>query len=585
MRQGANSPFAIVRVGVALLLALVVGTSLLISQTESLRRDIALKSQIQELSKRARAITAAALVYDQQKRVPSEYPPLVQSYQDNLPQGARVRLIRFEDKQLLAEVPGKGAPRSLQLSEKALFDQGKLLAAHIEQNRQEKTLRKPEVAFQADDVSLRLMMPYGGPKPVGAIEIHAPRLPLVPFPGLGIIWTMAGGALLLFALIGKAVLRQQKTWIQISVVALCTVVCLWMVQSQLYSVIALQDVAIRRSMNWTFTKAAIAACSVLFLVGSGFLGRLFSTIREHLRAYTYIAPAFIGILVLTLLPMVFGAILSFTDTTVFNQSVPLMDRWVGFENYGRILGDTSLFVSGPDGQSLNTQSFYWNLIVTILWTVLNVSLGVGIGLGLALLLNTPGLRYRAFYRVFLILPWAVPNYISALIWKALFHPQYGTINQLVQLLGGKPVPWFDGIVTSFITALAANVWLSFPFMMLVSLGALQSVNAELYQAAELDGASGWQQFRDVTLPALKPTLLPSIILSVMWTFNMFNVIYLVSGGEPGGANEILITKAFKLGFEEYKYGFAAAYSMIILALLMAYSAIQLRVTRPKGATA
>jgi arabinogalactan oligomer / maltooligosaccharide transport system permease protein len=161
----------------------------------------------------------------------------------------------------------------------------------------------------------------------------------------------------------------------------------------------------------------------------------------------------------------------------------------------------------------------------------------------------------------------------------MFHPQFGVINEIVQLFGGEPLAWFDRPSTAFATVLATNGWLSFPFMMVISLGALQSIPADLYEAARVDGATRWQQFKAITLPSLQPALVPAVILSVIWTFNQFNVIYLVSGGEPSHATEILITQAYKLAFEQYRYGFAAAYSVIIFIFLFVYGMWQNRVTR------
>ncbi len=182
----------------------------------------------------------------------------------------------------------------------------------------------------------------------------------------------------------------------------------------------------------------------------------------------------------------------------------------------------------------------------------------------------------------LILPWAMPNYITALIWRGMFHQQFGVVNQVIQMFGGEPVSWFETPFTSFLTALATNGWLSFPFMMVISLGALQSIPADLYEAARVDGATRWQQFRAITLPSLKPALVPAIILSVVWTFNMFNIIYLVTAGEPGGSTEILITQAYKFAFEKYRYGYAAAYSTVIFGILLVYGTFQNRIRSHGG---
>jgi arabinogalactan oligomer/maltooligosaccharide transport system permease protein len=207
-----------------------------------------------------------------------------------------------------------------------------------------------------------------------------------------------------------------------------------------------------------------------------------------------------------------------------------------------------------------------------------VLLAVGLALLLALALEKP-IFGRSWFRVLLILPWAIPNYITALVWKGMFHPQFGVINQALQIFGVAPVAWFDSIAASFFTGLVTNVWLSIPFMMIVILGGLQAIPKELYEAARVEGAGRWFQFKSITLPLLKPVLIPAIILSVVWTFNMFNVIYLVSDGAPAGANDILITKAFRIGFEKYQYAYAAAYSMVILALLFCYALWQTRISK------
>jgi len=284
-------------------------------------------------------------------------------------------------------------------------------------------------------------------------------------------------------------------------------------------------------------------------------------------------------LVLVFFPFIYGITLSFTGQTIFNTNQPLTELFVGLRNYVDIIGDVDVVRRTAEGLVINYQNFYWTLFITICWTVSNVTVGVTLGMILALALNTPGLKFKPIYRVLLILPWAIPNYITALIWKALFHQQFGAINQAIQMFGGEPVAWFDGVLSSFMTGLIANGWLSFPFMMVVILGGLQSISADMYEAATVEGASRRQQFWSITLPLLKPTLVPAVILSVVWTFNMFNIIYLVSGGAPAGANEILITKAYKIAFEEYRYAYSAAYSTVIFLILLVYGVFQTRMTR------
>jgi arabinogalactan oligomer/maltooligosaccharide transport system permease protein len=336
----------------------------------------------------------------------------------------------------------------------------------------------------------------------------------------------------------------------------------------------------RRAAIWTLLAMSLLALAALALLGFGAVGRFAHTLKVNRQAYAYIAPAIVGTLVLVFFPFFYGIVLSFTDSNIYNTNLPLSELWVGFKNYLSIIGDFGIARRGADGSLVfNYLNFYWTFLFTVIWTVTNVTWGVSFGLLLALVLNTKGLALRPIYRVLLILPWAMPNYITSLIWKGMFHRQFGVVNQALALFGKEPISWFDNVFTSYLTALTTNGWLSFPFMMVVSLGALQSIPADLYEAARVDGATRFQQFRAITLPSLKPALVPAVILSVVWTFNMFNVIFLVTAGEPGGSTEILITQAYKYAFQKYQYGYAAAYATIIFAILLVYGSIQNRVTR------
>jgi arabinogalactan oligomer/maltooligosaccharide transport system permease protein len=337
--------------------------------------------------------------------------------------------------------------------------------------------------------------------------------------------------------------------------------------------------SLTRFLDRGFWGINLLGLALLLFFLQGYATRTATALRDHADAYAYVAPAMIGMLVLVFFPFFYGIGLAFTDTTLFNESTPFRERWVGLGNFLQILGDFNIVTQSAEGTTVNYQNFYWTLMITVIWTVTNVTVGVTFGFILALALNTENLRGKWLYRILLILPWAIPSYITALVWRGMFHPQFGVINQFLQMFGMEPVKWFDGVFSSFMTGLATNGWLSFPFMMVVILGALQSIPKDMYEAAEVEGATRWQQLRSITLPLLRPTLVPAIILSVVWTFNMFNVIFLVSGGEPGGANEILITKAYKIAFEQYQYAYAAAYSTVIFIILLVYGYFQTRMTR------
>ncbi len=306
---------------------------------------------------------------------------------------------------------------------------------------------------------------------------------------------------------------------------------------------------------------------LLLLLSALFFRRLKRRLREVWRqrgAYAYLSPAVLATLVLIFFPFVMGLGLGFFR---YYQGEYF---FVGGKNFVDIL-------SSREYSLTDSFSFYFKLVMTIVWTATNVFLHLTIGLGLALLLKDPLLKCKGLYRVLLIIPWAIPNYITAIIWRGMFDADSGVINHVLGLEGFS---WWSSTSTAFAANLVANCWLGFPFMMVVCLGALQSIPRDLYEAADVDGASRWQQFRQITLPLLKPALFPAIILGTIWTFNMFNIIYLVSRGAPNGGTDILIIEAFRWAFERGdRYGYAAAYSTLIFLILFTYTLMTQRITK------
>ena len=160
----------------------------------------------------------------------------------------------------------------------------------------------------------------------------------------------------------------------------------------------------------------------------------------------------------------------------------------------------------------------------------------------------------------------------------MFHRQFGAVTGIIQSVNDvfgteiEPIAWFATFSTSFAANLTTNVWLGFPFMMVVTLGALTAVPKDVLEAAEVDGATPLQRLWHVTLPMIKPTMIPATVLGSIWTFNMFNVVFLVSGGEPDGTTDILISEAYRWAFtREARYGYAAAYAVLIFIILAAAS--------------
>jgi arabinogalactan oligomer/maltooligosaccharide transport system permease protein len=294
---------------------------------------------------------------------------------------------------------------------------------------------------------------------------------------------------------------------------------------------------------------------------------------ESRLAYRFILPSAIVMALITVYPLLYGVWMAFTNFSprhIRNQD----PEFVGLQNFIDILGQAPYL----DFSFLSVLGF------NFVWTFANLIFHVSLGVALALLINTPGLRGKRAYRALLILPWAVPTYVTALIWKNMFDTQFGAVNLLLkewqQAVPFLPtnVDWLGQFPNAFYAVLLVNIWMGFPFMMMVASGALQSIPSDLYEAADMDGAGPWRKFWTVTVPMLKPAMVPAIMLGFIWTFNNFNVIYFVTQGNPFGKTEILVTQAYKL-VDMGMYGQASAFALIIFFILLAFTLVNLKVTK------
>ncbi|MFS8099851.1 sugar ABC transporter permease [Lentzea alba] len=288
-----------------------------------------------------------------------------------------------------------------------------------------------------------------------------------------------------------------------------------------------------------------------------------------------VLPVVVVIAVLVLYPLAQGVFFTFTNINEANIANPVLDRpatyeGVGFKNYLNVLSGDSSY-----------GAFWGTLVRTLIWTFACVFLHYTIGLGLALLLNRE-VKGRTLYRVLLILPWAVPAFISAFAWKYMFNAQYGIINQLLRAVGLPDPVWLGQSDWALFAVIVVNVWLGVPFMMVALLGGLQSIPGDLYEAAEMDGATPWQRFRNVTLPGLRSVSSTVILLGIIWTFNMFPVIYLIAGPNPN--TRILVTYAFERFFSgaSRDYAIASTYGVLILSVLLVFATVYRRALRKQG---
>jgi ABC-type sugar transport system permease subunit len=382
-----------------------------------------------------------------------------------------------------------------------------------------------------------------------AVAITAPASP-APYPLLVMIGVLGlGGALCAAgALVGG---RATRTGAFAGIAVLAIPALLW--------------------QSWfAATVIALIAAITVILQRAGLTDQFARGLVRNRVAVSFLAPAGMSMLVLVAAPFVLGILLGFYDHHQGTWT------FVGIHNFIEIL-------SG-NGRALDDPLNFWFILgVTVLWTICNVLLHVTIGVALALLLSRKWLRGKGVFRMLLILPWAIPNYITALMWHGMFDGQYGAVNSILHGLGMDGVSWFTSWTAAFSANVITNTWLGFPFMMVVALGALETIPKELYEAAAVDGASPWQRFRHITLPHLRPALGPAVALGSIWTFNMFNVIFLVSGGKPGDSTNILVTDAYRWAFERGdRYGMAAAYGTIIFLILLLWNVFGARIVRSKG---
>jgi arabinogalactan oligomer / maltooligosaccharide transport system permease protein len=244
--------------------------------------------------------------------------------------------------------------------------------------------------------------------------------------------------------------------------------------------------------------------------------------------------------------------------------------------------------SGAIDILMNTGDFIVVVFRTVLFVVLRVPLSFLVGLVLALILNSKNLPGRTFFRVALFVPWAASSVaiLMALVWKFLFQEQ-GTINQVLSVLGltQSPIIFLNDPVYAFGIVVLTDVWFSYGFFMVSILGALQAIPVELYEAANVDGASWWTQLRSITLPLIRPAILPAIVLTSITAFQMFGTAYAITAGGPltsaskPGATDFVMVYAYKQIFQTQNYGNATAFAVIIFIMLFAATLYSLRLTR------
>lgn len=292
-------------------------------------------------------------------------------------------------------------------------------------------------------------------------------------------------------------------------------------------------------------------------------------LTQKARPTLYILPALVLMTVLSLLPNLYSVYLAFTNFSLYHYNDY---SFVGLRNFVKILSSSEL------------QTFIKVSLWTIFWAAASVLGATVVGLFLAIGLNRTDLRGTKIFRTLFIVPWAIPAFISVLMWQGLLNESNGAINQVLAVFGIGAIPWLNDPSWAKLSVLMVNIWLGYPFMMTICLSSLQSISKSVYEAADIDGATPWHQFIKITLPLLKDSLIPVTISNFAFNFNQFTAIYLLTAGGPSipgseaGATDILITYSYKLAFDLYQYGIASAYAIIIFIMVAGVSGVNMKVT-------
>ena len=304
-------------------------------------------------------------------------------------------------------------------------------------------------------------------------------------------------------------------------------------------------------------------------------------------AYLYLLPALLVMTIITFYPLVYQIYMSFTDYGLKNLRVnSAPPTFVGLENYINIVKNDLPFTGF---------NFWGTLAFDLWWALSNVVLHVVLGVLIAVMLNIEGLWFKRIYRAIYVLPVVIPALIVATVWRNMWDADNGPINTLLtaitHLFGSAepvrirwlesfdlPIPWIP-LPLSYYAMLVTNVWLGWPLNSVVATGALQSIPKELYEAAEMDGATGVQQFFNITVPMLRPAMLPFAIFGFVTTFNLFHISYFLSGGGPEHRTELLVTWAYRLVNEQKLYGVASAFAVYMFVILLVLTLITNRLAK------
>lgn len=291
--------------------------------------------------------------------------------------------------------------------------------------------------------------------------------------------------------------------------------------------------------------------------------------------YLLIGPGFLLLIFSVIFPILFSFALAFTNYNLYHTAPAHLANWVGLDTFKQIFT-----------VDIWRSTFFDVLGWTVIWTLVASTLSIAFGIFLAIVVHQKDLKLKKFWRTVLVLPWAVPGFVTILIFAGMFNDSFGAINNvLLHAIGIKAIPWMTNAAWTKVALLFMQSWLGFPYIFVVTTGVLQSIPEDLYEAALMDGATAWEKFRSITLPFILTQMAPIIITQYTFNFNNFNIIYLFNNGGPAvpnstaGGTDILVSWIYKLTMQSNQYALAAALTILLSFFVILIAVLQFRRTK------
>ncbi len=290
---------------------------------------------------------------------------------------------------------------------------------------------------------------------------------------------------------------------------------------------------------------------------------MFSSTKTS-AAYFFLAPALSAIFIFFFIPVLAAFIISFTDFDIYALNNLSNARFIGLKNYIELLGDP----------------LFWKALRNTFYFVFVAGpLSISVSLGFAMILNSKLIKFKGLFRLVYFIPVVTTLVAVAIVWRFIYHPRFGILNFLLDILGIGPLDWLGDPLLAMPAIIIMSVWKNFGYNMIIFIAGLQNIPVYLYEAAEIEGASKWQQFKSITLPMLAPTTLFVSIITMIGFFQLFAEPYVMTQGGPLNETLSIVLYMYQEGFRWWNMGYASAIAFVLFFIIFIATLIQMRLQR------